>query len=134
MHRSLSALVPRCGVFCSPPPEHIFSLGLSFGTVPISKTGDASLFCDLCIILLRRPLPDRGFPYRTGTRQLGPCNALTYGYCCTADRMYQRTEQVIHRSAWNRNSPKFKSSISHTGGHTGPKGGREALTWCIQGM
>src|SRR5215211_3125804 len=40
--------------------------------------------------------------------------------------------ELIHRSAWNRNSRKFKSSISHTRGRKGPKGGREALTWCIQ--
>jgi hypothetical protein len=41
---------------------------------------------------------------------------------------------LIHPSAWNRNSRKFISSISHTRGRTGRKGGREALTWCIQGM
>jgi hypothetical protein len=52
--------------------------------------------------------------------------------------VYQESETdvvvLIHRTAWNRNSRKFISSISHTRGRTGPKGGREALTWCIQGM
>jgi hypothetical protein len=41
---------------------------------------------------------------------------------------------AIHRIAWNRNSRKYVSSISYTRGRTGPKGGGEALTWCIQGM
>jgi hypothetical protein len=57
----------------------------------------------------------------------------TIGLALAAARKL-RAAGIIHRSAWNRNSRKFVSSISHTRGRTGRKGGREALTWCIQGM